>query len=78
VATTNLKDLSAVAAIVTGASLGIGLAIARRPAIDGAAVAINFHSHPQPALALADETRWSGGRAIARGSNVTDESGSQH
>jgi glucose 1-dehydrogenase len=73
VSTTTLKSLSGAAAIVTGASSGIGLAVARRLAADGAAVAINYHAHREPAEALVDEIRWAGGRAIAVGANVTDE-----
>jgi glucose 1-dehydrogenase len=73
VSATTLKSLSGAAAIVTGASSGIGLAVARRLAADGAAVAINYHAHREPAEALVDEIRWAGGRAIAVGANVTDE-----
>jgi glucose 1-dehydrogenase len=77
VATSSLKILSGAALIVTTSS-GIGLAVDRRLAADGAAVAIDFHSYPEPALALADEVRWRRGLAIAVGANVTDESGNQH
>ncbi len=70
----SLKILSGASAVVTGASSGIGLTVARRLAADGAAVAVNFHSNPEPAQALAEEIRAAGGRAIVVGANVTDES----
>ncbi len=52
-------------AIVTGASRGIGTAIALRLAKDGFAVAINYASSAKEADALADEVRAAGGAAIA-------------
>jgi glucose 1-dehydrogenase len=44
--------LAGAAAIVTGASSGIGYGIASRLAVDGAAVAINYHSQREPAEQL--------------------------
>jgi glucose 1-dehydrogenase len=73
VPTSQLKSLVKAAAIVTGASSGISLAVARRLAAEGAAVAINYHAHMEPANALADEIRVNGGRAIAVCANVADE-----
>jgi 3-oxoacyl-[acyl-carrier protein] reductase len=52
-------------ALVTGASRGIGRAIARRLARDGAAVCINYVTRADDAESLADELRRGGGRAIA-------------
>jgi 3-oxoacyl-[acyl-carrier protein] reductase len=52
-------------AIVTGASRGIGAAIARRLAKEGFAVAINYASSAKEADVLADELRAAGGSAIA-------------
>jgi 3-oxoacyl-[acyl-carrier protein] reductase len=52
-------------AIVTGASRGIGAAIAERLAKDGFAVAINYASGAGPADALAAKINTEGGRAIA-------------
>ncbi|HEY1999170.1 SDR family oxidoreductase [Paraburkholderia sp.] len=52
-------------AIVTGASRGIGAAIARRLARDGFAVAVNYASSAREADALVAELNAAGGRAIA-------------
>ncbi len=66
-------SLSGVVAIVTGASSGIGLAVAEYFANSGAAVCINYHAHREPAEALADRIRTSGGRAITVGADVSAE-----
>ena len=60
-------------ALVTGASSGIGLAVARGLAAAGAAVAINYHSSPKPAEALAEEIRAAGGQAVALRADVSEE-----
>ncbi|MDE1168320.1 MAG: SDR family oxidoreductase [Pseudomonas sp.] len=52
-------------AIITGASRGIGAAIARRLAADGFAVAINYASSAQEAEQLAGELQAKGQRAVA-------------
>jgi 3-oxoacyl-[acyl-carrier protein] reductase len=51
-------------AIVTGASRGIGSAIARLFASEGARVVVNYSSSEQNASALAEEIRSEGGDAI--------------
>lgn len=59
-------------AIVTGASHGIGAAIAERLALDGLAVVINYASSSDRADALVAKIRASGGRAIAAPADVAD------
>ncbi|MBE7210300.1 MAG: glucose 1-dehydrogenase [Gluconacetobacter diazotrophicus] len=60
-------------AIVSGASSGIGHAVARQLAAAGAAVAVNYNSRAEPAEALVREIVDGGGRAIAVGADVSDE-----
>ena len=56
--------LAGQAAVVTGASSGIGRACARALAQAGAAVAIDYQSHEDEARRLADEIRGAGGQAL--------------
>jgi glucose 1-dehydrogenase len=59
-------------AIITGASSGIGYAVAETFAANGAAVTINYHSHGEVADALVEKIRQQGGRAIAVEADVSD------
>ena len=52
-------------ALVTGASRGIGRAIALRLAAEGAGVVVNYHSGENEAASVVSEITASGGRAIA-------------
>jgi len=59
------KKLTGKAALVTGGSRGIGAAIARSLAEDGADVAISYVSSPAKAKALVRELQEKGVRAVA-------------
>jgi glucose 1-dehydrogenase len=60
-------------AIVTGASSGIGLAVAEAYGSAGAAVVVNYHSDRDPADALVARLKERGGRAIAVKADVARE-----
>lgn len=58
-------SLESKAALVTGGSRGIGAAIARRLAAEGADVAITYHSSPDRAAAVVDAITTTGSKALA-------------
>lgn len=59
-------------ALVTGASGGIGQALARRLAAEGAALALSYGAHAEPVEALAAEITDAGGTAAAFGADLRD------
>jgi 3-oxoacyl-[acyl-carrier protein] reductase len=67
-----MTTLSGKTALVTGASRGIGAAIAKRLAAEGARVAITFSKGADAAATVVNEIERRGGQAIAIQADVTD------
>jgi 3-oxoacyl-[acyl-carrier protein] reductase len=67
-----MPDLSGKVALVTGASRGIGAAIALRLASAGAAVAVNYAGSADAAQDIVDRITTGGGRAAALQADVSD------
>ncbi|MGA2350989.1 MAG: glucose 1-dehydrogenase [Terracidiphilus sp.] len=67
-----MSSLQGKVALVTGASKGIGAAIARELATRGAAVAVNYSSSKAAAEKVVAEIKAAGGKAIAVQANVSD------
>lgn len=70
---TSQKKLAGKVAVVTGASKGIGAAIAKALAAAGAAVVVNYSSSKSGADRVVSEITSDGGRAIAVQANVSQQ-----
>ncbi|NPU14599.1 glucose 1-dehydrogenase [Bradyrhizobium sp. 83002] len=67
-----MSRLAGKVALVTGASKGIGAAIAARLAAEGAAVAVNYSASKDGAERVVAAITAKGGKAVAVGGNLTD------
>jgi len=67
-----MSKLQGKVALVTGASKGIGAAIALELAAQGAAVAVNYSGSKAGAEKVANEIKKAGGKAIVVQANVSD------
>jgi 3-oxoacyl-[acyl-carrier protein] reductase len=68
------KDLTGKVALITGASRGIGAAVAQLLAAEGAEVVINYRSKGSRAEEVAANIVAAGGKAILAQSDITSES----
>jgi 3-oxoacyl-[acyl-carrier protein] reductase len=67
-----MSKLQGKVALVTGASKGIGAAIAKELAAQGAAVAVNYSTSKAGADKVVAEIKAAGGKAIAVGGNIAE------
>ena len=70
--TTHERPLAGKVAFVTGGSRGIGAAIAKRLAADGASVAATYSKGADAAAAVVKEIERGGGKAIAIQADAAD------
>jgi 3-oxoacyl-[acyl-carrier protein] reductase len=69
-----IKDLTGKVALITGASRGIGAAVAQLLAAEGADIVINYRSKGSRAEEVAASIVAAGGKAILAQSDITNES----
>ena len=72
-----MGKLAGKAAVVTGASKGIGAAIAKALAAEGAAVVVNYSSGKAGADNVVDAITAAGGKAVAVSGDVTRRADAQ-
>src|SRR5580704_19591353 len=70
--TNNGQKLAGKVAVVTGGSRGIGAAIAKRLAADGASVGITYTKGADAAASVVKEIESAGGKAIAIKADAAD------
>jgi 3-oxoacyl-[acyl-carrier protein] reductase len=68
----SIPDLAGKAILITGASTGIGAAVARSLGAQGAKVAVHYNSSRAPAEAVAGDIKKAGGTAVLLQGDVTD------
>lgn len=69
------KSLAGKFALVTGSSRGIGAAIAKKLAAEGASVLVHYAASPDRAKAVAEEIKAAGGEADIAGADLTAPDG---